>query len=228
MVQSGWHFLVLDINFLEDLNDFFGNLCHDSEYVDPNYVDIDPGTVIAPVLDEYQVMLALSKIKKSEPGPDGIPHWVWKENADLLAPVITAIWNLSLKKHAWPSAWKQANINSLPKVHTPLEYQDYRGIDVTPITARCFERTVYRTFSKSVFKVNLISSQFAYGDGCNCTDAPLKLQYNCLKALDDTETDAVRLYAMYLSKAFDNVRHFLLSQKLKAPNLIPYLIKIGF
>lgn len=75
-----------------------------------------------------------------------------------------------------------------------------------------------------MFEANLSSSQFAYRDRCNCTDALLKLQYNCLKALDDTETDAVRLYAMDFSKAFDNVRHFLLSQKLKALNLNPYLI----
>ena len=65
-----------------------------------------------------------------------------------------------------------------------------------------------------MFEANLSSSQFAYRDGCNCTDALLKLQYNCLKALDDTETNAVRLY----------VRHFLLSLKLKALNLNPYLI----
>ena len=115
-----------------------------------------------------------------------------------------------------------ANINPLPKVHTPLEYQDFRGINVTPITARCFERTVYSTFSKLMFEANLSPSRFAYRDGCNCTDALLKLQYNCLKALDYTETDHVRLYAMDFSKAFDNVRHFLLSQKLMALN--PYLI----
>ena len=95
---------------------------------------------------------------------------------------------------------------------------------MTPIIATCFERTVYRTFSKSVFEANLSPSKFAYRDGYNCTDALLKLQYNCLKALDDTETDAVRLYAVDFSKAFDNVGHFLLSQKLKALNLNPYRI----
>ena len=42
---------VLDDNFLEGLTDFFGNLCQDSEYVEPDYVDINPGTVISPVLD---------------------------------------------------------------------------------------------------------------------------------------------------------------------------------
>ena len=75
-----------------------------------------------------------------------------------------------------------------------------------------------------MFEANLSSSQYAYCDRCNCTDALFKLQYNCLKSLDDTKTDAVRLYAMGFSKAFDNVRHFLLSQKLKALNLNPYLI----
>ena len=33
---------VLDDNFLESVNDFFRNLCHDSEYVEPDYLDIDP------------------------------------------------------------------------------------------------------------------------------------------------------------------------------------------
>lgn len=56
------------------------------------------------------------------------------------------------------------------KEHTPIEYQDFWGINVIPTIARC--------------------------NGCNCTDALLKLQYYSLKALDDTETDAVRLYPM--------------------------------
>ena len=31
---------VLDDNFLEGINGFFGNLCHDNEYVETDYVDI--------------------------------------------------------------------------------------------------------------------------------------------------------------------------------------------
>lgn len=67
--------------------------------MEPDFIATDPGTVITPVLNEYQVILALSKMKKSAPDPDGILHWVWKEHADIIAPVITAIWKLSLKKH---------------------------------------------------------------------------------------------------------------------------------
>ena len=49
------------------------------------------------------------------------------------------------------------------------------------------------------------------------------MKYNCLKALDEPDTAAVRLYAVDFSKAFDNVRHSLLSNKLKALNLNPHL-----
>ena len=74
-----------------------------------------------------------------------------------------------------------------------------------------------------MFVANLHPTQFAYRDGCSSTDALIRMQYNCLKALDDPDTVAVRLFAMDFSKAFDNVDHFLLSEKLKALNMNPYL-----
>ena len=45
-----------------------------------------------------------------------------------------------------------------------------------------------------------------------------------LNSFIDTEANAIRLYAMDFSKEFDNVRHFLLSQKLKALNHNTYLV----
>lgn len=107
---------LLDHSFLEGLNNFFGNLCCNSEYVETAVVQIDPSSGNAPTLDKHQVMLALSKIKRSAVGPDGIPHCLWKDNAQQLAPVITAVWNHSLRRHTWPLAWKYANINLLPKL----------------------------------------------------------------------------------------------------------------
>ena len=31
------------------------------------------------------------------------------------------IWNLALTTHSWPTSWKRANINPLPKVEVPKE-----------------------------------------------------------------------------------------------------------
>ena len=50
------------------------------------------------------------------------------------------------------------------------------------------------------------------------------MQYNYLKALDDKDCIYVRLFAMDFSKAFDNVKHSLVGEKLKALPLNPYVV----
>ena len=141
-----------------------------------------------------------------------------------LAPVVTALWNKSLFSYTWTTAWKGAHINPLQKVDTPVQYSDFRGINMTPVIARCFERTVYHHYSKKLFEENLTVKQYAYREGCSCTDALIQIQYNYLKALDDKDCNYVRLFAMDFSKAFDNVKHSLAGEKLKALHLNPYLV----
>ena len=54
--------------------------------------------------------------------------------------------------------------------------------------------------------------------------ALINMQYNSLKALDDREcTRYVRLFTMNFAKSFDNVKHSILNEKLKALNLNPYI-----
>ena len=54
---------------------------------------------------------------------------IWKDYAEIFTPVIENLWNLSLARQIWPSRWKEANINPLPKVETPVEYAEFRGIN---------------------------------------------------------------------------------------------------
>ena len=138
--------------------------------------------------------------------------------------MVTALWNKSLSSYTRPTAWKEANINPLPYVDTPVQYSDFRAIKMTPVIARCFERTVYYHYSKKVFEENLTVKQYAYKEGCSCKDALIQIQYNYLKALDDKDCNYVRLFAMDFSKAFDNVKHSLVGEKLKALHLNTYLV----
>ena len=48
-------------------------------------------------------------------GPDGIPGWVLKENADILAQPISNILNQSYREARLPQSWKSANITPIPK-----------------------------------------------------------------------------------------------------------------
>ena len=112
----------------------------------------------------------------------------------------------------------------LPKVNTPVQTQEFRGISVTPIIARTLERTVYNTFSKQNFEPYIRNDQFAYRTGGSCTNALLKIQHDIYQALDDPKIEAVRVFTMDFSKAFDSIKHSLLSEKLKKAPLNPYII----
>ena len=205
-----------------ELNEYFSSLCTDTSYTEPLNVVIDINAE-TPKFTEWQVWNCLTHLKNTATGPDLIPSWVWKDHAEILAPVVTKIWNLSLSTHTWPTSWKRANIKPLPKVDIPKSNQDYRGISITPVIARAFERLVYHNYVKNTVEEKLSCNQFAYRQGGNCTNALLSIQHNVYKHLDDPDCKAVCLFAMDFSKAFDSVKHDLLAVKLKNMGLNVYL-----
>ena len=213
----------LDNNSLDHLNEYFGQLCSDESYVRPTDLKILQD-VKAPQISERQVWNSLTRIKRTASGPDNKPFWIWKDYAKLLTPVITQVWNLSLSTHSWPDSWKRANINPLPKIDLPKENSDYRGINVTPVIARAFEKVVYNTHAKAIIERNLSPTQFAYQQGGNCTNALISIQHHVYKYLDNSDCKAVRLFTMDFSKAFDSVNHNMLSVKLKQLPLNPYIV----
>ena len=185
----------LNSDSLNDLNDFFAVLCSDDSYVPPSDVVIVPDVEI-PQITERQVWNIFAKLKRTATGPDEIPRWFWADHAELFTPVITHIWNLSLATHSWPTSWKRANIKPLPKVEVPKENLLYRGINITPVIARAFEKAVYHTHGKQVAEESLSQTQFAYRQGGNCTDALPTIQNHICTFLDDSNCEAVRLFAM--------------------------------
>ena len=110
--------------------------------------------------------------------------------------------------------------DSLPKVDIPKGKTDYRGINITPVIARAFEKSVYNIHAWDTVEQHLSSNQFAYRTGGSCKDALLSMQHTVYRYLDDPNCKAVRLFAMDFSKAFDSVNHELLSYKLKEVPLI--------
>ena len=83
---------------------------------------------------------------------------------------------------------------------------------------------MYHTYGKQAVEGSLSQTQFAYRQRGNCTDALLIIQHHICKFLDDSNCEAVRLFTMDFNKAFDSVKHNLLSAKLKRLPLNPYII----
>ena len=102
-------------------------MCTDDRYVNPELQEIDDEVKI-PLIKEWEVWNSLRHKKKTAMGLDSIPYTVWKDHAELLAPVLTKVWNLSFKTYTWPLSWKRSNINPIAKVDMPKENSDYRGI----------------------------------------------------------------------------------------------------
>lgn len=170
---------------------------------------------------ERQLFAAL---KKTATGPDDIPFWVRKDQAEIFTPIICKNWNLSLKFSTWPSSWKRAHVTPLSKVDVPKGKTDYKGINSTPVIARAFEKCVYNIHARDTVEKHLSSTQFAYRTGGSCIDALISMQHIAYSYLDDPKCKAVRLFAMDFSKAFDSVNHELLSIKLKQVPLNPLII----
>ena len=210
---------------LEQLNDYFGSLCTDDSYIEPLPVTVDHSMQI-PDVSEKQVWQVLRGLKRTAVGPDNIPYWIWKDLADVFTPVICKLWNLCFITQSWPKSWKRANINPLNKVDLPTENNDYRGINITPVIARAFEKVIYKYHVKDIMEANLSPSQHAYRDGGNSTNALLAIQHTVYNYLDQPGCRAVRLFAMDFSKAFDSVKHHLLAEKLKILPLNPYMINL--
>ena len=63
-----------------------------------------------------QSIILISNLKNSGPGHDGIPMFVLKENAEVLAPVITHMFNKSLSVGKYPSNSSTARFSCLYKV----------------------------------------------------------------------------------------------------------------
>ena len=175
----------------------------------------------APQISERQVWESLKHLKKAATGPDNIPFWVWRDNADIFTPVIYKIWNMFLEHSIWPSSWKRA---PLPEVDIPKNKSDYRGINITPVIARAFEKCVYNTHVRDTVEQNLSATQFAYRQGGSSSNTLVAIQHIINEYLDDPNCDAVRLFAMDFSKAFDSVKHDLLATKLKQLTLKPQVM----
>ncbi|CAB4011545.1 Hypothetical predicted protein [Paramuricea clavata] len=179
---------------LARVNRYFGQLCHDDSYVEPTLSFIGDEVDI-PSFTEQLVWNALKIIKRTaRTGPDYIPYWVWSDHAEILTEDITNVWNLSLSSHTCPDSWKRANINPLAKVDLPKENGNFRGINITPVIARTFEKLVYNSQNK------------------------------VLSFLDKADCKAVRMFSMDFLKASDSVKHSLLSEKLKNVPLNPNII----
>ena len=92
-------------------------------------------------------MLSLNSSKAM--GPDGVPGWLLKDNADLFAQPVADILNCSFQEARLPSSWKDADITPVPK-EKPIRYvnKHLRPISLTPVLSKLAEDYVVEQYVK--------------------------------------------------------------------------------
>ena len=122
--------------------------------------------VQVPEVSERQVWNCLQHLEETATGQYLILFWVWRDHTEIFTSLIRKIWNLSLRFSTWPSSWKRAHVSLLlPKVDVPKGKTDYWEINITPVIARPFEKSVYNIHARDTVEQHLSSTQFAYRTG---------------------------------------------------------------
>ena len=206
---------------LKDINKHFTDINTDDNYIPPSPVAITENAPV-PSVSVSTVLKFLLKVKRTSSGPDELPFWLWRDFAYDLAPVITSVFNCSLKHQTVPTPWKMANITPLPKVAAPKSLIQLRPISVTNVIIRLFERIIYSCELSHISTECINKDQFAYKKGVNSTMTLIKSQHMWHQWMDRKAT-AVRIFSFDFSKAFDSVSHNIVCEKLKTCHLNTYV-----
>ncbi|XP_074632723.1 uncharacterized protein LOC141891636 [Acropora palmata] len=105
--------------------------------------------------------------------PDGLPNWLLREFASLVAFPVKTILNASFSEQRLPSPWKYADVTPLPK-KTPVQNlkKDLRPISLTPCLSKVAEDFVVTDHLKPAVMQVLDSYQYG-ADPKSSTTIPL-------------------------------------------------------
>ena len=90
----------------------------------------------------FELLINLDITKAS--GPDGISARMLRGTASSVAPVLTQLFNYSIRTGKLPLACKSSNIVPIPKGSNSIEVSNYRPISLLSITSKVLEKVIYK------------------------------------------------------------------------------------
>ena len=153
-------------------------------------------------------MLRSLKTDKAS-GPDGIPPRFLKESADELVPVLCRLFHLILISCTYPSSWKHALAQPVPKKGDHSNPSNYRPV------AKVFETLLNSHFIKHLESNNLLSDhKYGFRKARSTGDLLSYLTHAWSSSLRNFRE--LFVVVLDISEAFDRVWHKALLAKLPA------------
>ena len=148
---------------------------------------------------------AMASLRKGSPGPDGLPHWLFRDYRNLLAPALHHVCVLSVSSGIFPDAFKHAHVVPIPKCSNP-SISDYRPISLVSVASKVLEKMVLKKwFSSIVPRLEPLQFAFIPRPGQGTIAALTYILHRVLAFLDSP--GAVRILMVDYSKAFDKIPH---------------------
>ncbi len=199
----------------------YGNILTTPQYISTTEYDKmhcfppthTPSDFFMPVIKilKSEVFHALSGLNPRKAyGPDGVPPIVLKNCASVLTPCLVNLIRLCLSTSNFPSCWKYAYVQPVPKKGNRSNPSTFRPIALISCLSKAFETILNREFLKHLSSFNILSDhQYGFRQGRSTGDLLAFLTDSWSSCLG--ETFAV---ALDISKAFDRVWHKALLSKL--------------
>lgn len=147
------------------------------------------------------------------PGWDRIGPRIVKDASDILAPILEYIFNKSILSGTFPEDMKTAIVTPIFKGGAAENISNYRPISILPLFSKIFERLIYARMSSFVEKHCILNPrQFGFRSGISTIDALSLIASKIQSALNEGERSI--LLCIDIRKAFDSVKHLILTRKL--------------
>jgi len=151
---------------------------------------------------------------KKGAGLDGLQPKFLVLAADVIAPSLTWIFNLSLRTGSVPSIWKVAKVIPLYKNGAMSDPGNYRPISILPALSKIFERHIHSHLMTHLDSNNLLyKHQSGFRTFHSCQTALTSMVDSWASDIDSNKLVGILL--IDLRKAFDLVNHNILLTKLK-------------
>ena len=163
--------------------------------------------------DTEEIISLIKKLKNKKSSVNDIPVHIYKNIADIIAPLLKVLINESIQSGNFPDILKIARVIPLHKSGSKKEVNNYRPISILPVISKIFEKVMSSRIVSFFEKFNLFSpNQFGFRSKRSTTDAILRFIDEGYNAWNDKKV----LLSIYLdfSKAFDTIDHDLLCKKL--------------